>query len=94
MKTTIQIKTGEFEYIMQEFESGLEPDKAVEAYNNLKDAYTPQRGISVKDFNEWLDKYLLTQTGSVDEYNSMSPEQKSTIQIIKRSLARIKNKQE
>lgn len=87
MKTTIQIKTGEFEYIMQEFDGT--PEQAVDAFKALKASYSTGVGLEPKAWNAWLDRYLKDQTGDADLYAQMSPEQQNVIQNIKRSIKRI-----
>lgn len=51
-------------------------------------------GLPKKEMDTWLDTYLLSQTGDVNQYSKMSDSQKECVQAIKRSLARIKSKQE
>jgi hypothetical protein len=50
--------------------------------------------LSEKQFNEWLDRYLVEGVGDVEQYLQMDDEQKNIIQIIKRSIKRIKYKNE
>lgn len=51
-------------------------------------------GISTKEFNEALDRYLTDGTGETDVYLRMSESQKAVFQEVKKSLKRIKAKQE
>ncbi len=88
MKTTFQIRTGDFEYIMQEFEGT--PEEAVQAFKALKSAWSGGDGLAPKDFDYFLDTYLFDGTASADVYAAMNPEQQKIIQTIKRSLKRIK----
>ena len=49
-------------------------------------------GLSSKDWNAFLDKYLETGKGETEIYFQMSDEQKRVIQEVKRSLKRISYK--
>lgn len=91
MKTTVQIKTGEFEYIMQELDGT--PDEAVEAYQALRSAYqgvtATDKLLDAKKWNPLLDKYLNGGSMSSEDYYAMSPTQQFCIQEIKKSLQRL-----
>lgn len=49
-------------------------------------------GLPPKDFNAWIDNYLLTGTGNADLHAQMNPEQQGIIKAIQLSRKRIKNK--
>lgn len=91
MKTTVQIKTGEFEYIMQELDGT--PEEAVEAYQHLKAAYQGVTGtdklLAVPLWNVLLDSYLNGGSMTSDDYYAMSPTQQFCIQEIKKAFKRI-----
>lgn len=54
-----------------------------------------ETGLPDKEFNAFLDHYLLTgECEDIDQYEKLGKEQYMIIQAIKRSLARIKRRQE
>ncbi len=57
MKAQIQIKTGDFEYIMEEVEAATHED-AVRAFNALKKAYYLGGGLPEKEFQAIYDTLL------------------------------------
>lgn len=90
-RTTIQIKTGEFEYIMQEVEVES-PEAAVEAYKALKRAYEGGGvGLSAKDFNAALDEFMKSGNlvGGTELYAQMNGTQKGIMQELKKAFKRI-----
>ncbi len=95
MKTTIQIRTGEFEYIMQEIDADT-PETAVEAFQSLQRAYNGGFGIEAKEFNAALDLYLKDYPkkgkGNTEQYIAMSKEQQQVFQELKKHFDRINNK--
>lgn len=91
LKTTVQIKTGEFEYIMQEGEHTA--TGAVEAFRALKHAWEGGKGLAEKDYNIFIDRYLLGEENQLETYNAMNDTQKWCVQVIKRSLKRIKSRE-
>lgn len=68
------------------------PGEAITAY---KIATSPQTGIDMKDMNMIVDKMLMGQAveGGIELYEKMSPEQKYTVQTIKRALKRSEAKE-
>lgn len=95
IKTQIQIRTGDFEYIMQEVEV-IGATGAVEAFNELKDTFkasqTAPEGLQTKEFDRVLDKYLSGGGMDAEAYGKMSKIQVELVQTVKRSLARIKRR--
>lgn len=93
MKNTIQIRTSDFEYIMQEFEGT--PEEAVDAFKALKGAWTGGTGLPEKDFNHCLDTYMTTGTlnGGTELYHQMNEKQQYVFQSLKKAFKRIKSKQ-
>ena len=70
------------------------PERVKEEYDKYIQAFKVQEGISEKDMNAYMDKYLMGDLRELNEqYQKMSPSQQSCIQTIKRSLARIKARQ-
>lgn len=92
-KYLIQIPTVQFGLISTEI-AGTH-DQAVEEHNALLKAYQGDKtgaGLPGKEWNQWLDTYLTSNTGDADLYQAMSLEQKNIIQEIKKSVKRIKSK--
>lgn len=49
-------------------------------------------GLSIKEWNAWIDRYMTDGKGSSELYDQMSDEQKGIIQAIKLSMKRLKAK--
>lgn len=49
-----------------------------------------QEGLSNKEWNKVLDKYLLTQTMFSSDYQDLNDEQRLVIQTLKRAFKRFK----
>lgn len=93
MKITHQIRTGDFEYIMEELEVETH-EQAVEAHQKLKSAfqtkdYVPLGGLDDKDWRIALDGYLTIGNLPSDVYERMNDTQKNIMQEIKKSMKRI-----
>jgi hypothetical protein len=69
-------------------------EEAKDRYLEAKYIFTEKEGLDDKNWRRVLDRYLSENTMSPDEYDQMSNEQRRTVQEIKRSFARIKNKQD
>lgn len=89
-KTTIRIPTDPYAYLEVDYEG--EPDEVVGVYQQFTKLLKPQAGLPAKEWNSALDRYLVNNDLDAEVYESMSREQKDLIQEIKRSLARIKSK--
>ena len=91
MKTQLQIKTGEFEYIMQEFENEdlktHSPQEAVETFIALKKAYFMGAAMPDKDFNALYDtiKSKKSVNGDPGIMGQMSHAQQFAINELKKS---------
>lgn len=94
MKVTIRIPTDQYAYaeVEKEFDTNPSPEDVAGMYREFKEAFTVKEGLSAKDFNAWLDRYLTDNTGDVEMYVKMNPEQQGIIQAIKRSVNRISAK--
>ncbi len=93
MKTEIQIRTGDFEYINRSSEIIMTHEEAVCWFNELKEAFkTPKvgEGLEKKAFDGFLDKMMMGGSIHVSDYEQMNGEQQVLIQAVKRSQARIK----
>lgn len=91
-KAQIRIPTEQFAYIELEVEDTAENIVLIH-YDFLR-MVKPKVGIPDKEYNDFVDRYLLGEKNHVEVYQLMSPEQQTCVQTIKRSLARIKAKQE
>ena len=87
----IRISTGQFEYI--NFKVNDAPEAIFELNRRLRALNREQTGISEKDYSGFIDRYLSGETNHVETYQAMSDKQKETVQIIKRSLARLKSRE-
>jgi len=96
---TIRIPLAQYSYIEYEFDGT--PFQAIAEHNNLVRFYqeclkTPHveanSGLSVKDWNQALDSYLMTQRLTEEQITGMSDKQRGLINEIKKSLSRIKAK--
>ena len=104
MKTTIRLPLGQFEFIEQTFEENITAEMAVNAFNDLKEAYKASQnaqneptgaGIPQKEYNLIYDQLL--NTGSVIGDPSvigehMSREQKTALNELKKAIKRLKAK--
>lgn len=93
MKSIIRIPTTQYGYLEFEFEGT--PEEAIEEHNRILKLYAGGGGLDVKSFNIFMDDYLSGKMEGLGElYHAMSPYQQEVVQIIKRSLKRIKSKME
>lgn len=98
MKITYRIPTSQFAFyeVEEVEEANLTPAEIADRFNQHERAYKGSKvipeGISTKEFNDALDKYLTDGTGNTELYQAMSPEQKACFQEIKRSYARLEGK--
>lgn len=91
MKYKIHIPTEQFGFVEVE----LDPEEGrsvVEVYREVASMFKVNEGLSTKDFNACLDRYLNDGTGETETYLAMSPAQQAVIQEIKKSFKRIKAK--
>lgn len=92
MKATLRMPT-ETSFAFIEIETEVESvEQAIEGYAQAMAQLKPQVGLSEKDFQVWLDNYLVNATGDAGKYAEMSPEQQNIIQNIKRATKRIKSR--
>ena len=91
MKTTFQIRTGDFEYIMQEYEK-LSPEEAIEKFSELKTKFNGGFGLDAKDFDTFIQNQLNGVDNHTDTIEQLSSEQMKMYQINKRALSRINYK--
>lgn len=88
MKYKVHIPTEQYGFVEVEFEQ--ETGRSVaDVYTEVASMFKPQEGLSPKDFNTALDRYLSDGTGETNTYLAMSPAQKQTIQDIKRAFKRL-----
>ena len=65
------------------------PEEIVQAYRDFSALTKPREGLSSKEFNQALDRYLSEGTGDAEVYIAMSQEQQGVIQEIKKAFKRI-----
>ncbi len=84
MKTQLQIRTGDFEYIMQECEA--DANEAVAAFKALKEAWAPKPGLAPKVWNDCIDSYMATGTlvSGTELYVEMNEKQQFFFQELKK----------
>lgn len=92
MKTQIRIPTVQYGYLEFPFEGT--PEEAIAEHNRTLKLYSGGGGLSDKEFNIWLDKYLMSQEGDGEQYMKMNPAQMEVIQTLKRAFKRIAYKHE
>ena len=87
-KAELRIPKDQYAYIQIQVEGTLaeiqEMYRALSSTNELKD----------KEFNAFVDAYLAGSPVSSEDYMACSDKQKEVVQVIKRSLKRIKSKLE
>lgn len=93
MITKLRIPTqDQFAFLECEFEGTA--DEAYAEYRRVTAMVQGGEGLPDKEFNAVLDEYLTTKQikNGVDLYETMNVSQQATIQTIKRSFARTKDK--
>lgn len=86
---TLRIPTDAYAYI--EIQINGTKEEIVQAYHDFKNYYDSSisEGLSKKEFDSALDRYLSEGTLHSEEYAKMNNGQKALIQAIKRSTKRI-----
>lgn len=69
------------------------PEMILEAYNEFTRLVKPVLGLTERDFQPILDRYLQDNIMTSAEYESLGTEQKSLVQTLKRAFKRLKAKQ-
>ncbi len=87
MKITYHIPTEQYGFIEVEY-SETENTPAYEEVKNMFDTAGP--GLTPKEFNAVVDRYLNEADMDSELYASMNSEQKTIIQCLKRAFKRIK----
>lgn len=93
MKIISHIPTEQYGFVEVHHDSMNPADIKME-YTMYSQAFQVKEGLSNKDFNTALDEYLTSNTGNTETYLAMSPEQQRVFQEIKKSLKRIKAKED
>lgn len=86
-KAQLRIPTEMYAYIEVSVEGTAED--ILDAYKEFNEIIKPKAGLSQKDFNACLDRYLNDGTGETEVYLAMSPSQQAVIQEIKKAFKRI-----
>ena len=92
MKMLLHFPVEQYGFIEVEEDIGS-IEEAFDVYHISAKFYKSGEGISVKDFNDALDTYLVKETGNTEQYLSMSKQQQDVFQEIKKALARIKSRE-
>lgn len=82
----IHIPTAQYGFIEAEVETAYE---AHQLHHEITEQFKAGAGLSDRDFNKVLDRYLTDGTGETQDYLDMNNEQKWLIQHIKRAYKRI-----
>lgn len=96
MKTVVQIKTADFEYISQEFNADMEAGKAVEAFLDLRRVWQErtQTKLTRKEWNDLVDGYLHGKSVLTSDFEKMNDTQKWMLHELDKAFSRIKPKHE
>jgi hypothetical protein len=93
MKYTIHVPVEQYGYIEGTYDT---IPGAIEGYREISKAWKapvePENGLNLKDWQKTLDNYLMTGRIDGEAYEKMSDKQKGLIGEVKRSLTRIKAK--
>ena len=92
MKATLHFPTEQFGFAEVEIEVDS-PIEALQKYTETTRANNTGAGLPDKDYNSFVDRMLLGESNELEQYTQMSDEQKTTIQVIKRALKRLKTKE-
>lgn len=92
MKYTIHVPVEQYGFVEVENDNFSTPEEIEEAYRETKEAFSEKSGSGLpkKEFDQFLDNYLMEARTSLSDYEKMDEAQISIIQTIKRSKARIK----
>lgn len=82
----LHIPTEQYGFIEVEVET---IEEAVDMNLAVKNAFKPKVGLSQKEFNKALDRYLTDGTGDTETYLAMNNDQKRVIQEVKKAYKRI-----
>lgn len=100
MKITLHIPVEQYGFVAVEMEgeeiSEGNAEAVADLYRYYQDAFKEKNGAGIpsKEYNTALDEYLTSNTGNTETYLAMSPEQQRVFQEIKKSLKRIKAKED
>ena len=89
MKTTIQISTGQYEYIMQEFDRELTPVEACDKYLALKATWHRDGGLDDKQLSTFYQNFLEGKDNHIEQLEQMSQEERRNYKALKRARNRI-----
>lgn len=92
MKADIRLPTTQYGYI--EFHVEGEADEIIAEHNRLVSLYASNgEGISDKEYNTFIDEYMSGKHPQLDVYVRMNQKQQDAVQVIKKSIARLKAKE-
>jgi hypothetical protein len=88
----IHIPTAQYEFVEIDLPDSTTPVEVKTKYDEYVRAFKVNEGISTKEFNSALDRYLNDGTGDTETYLNMSPDQQRIFQEIKKSIKRTEDK--
>lgn len=94
MKTSFQVSTGDYEYILQETDTPMSAEEAVSAFLELRHVYSNRvrSKLTKKEWNDCLDKYLQDEGMSEECMSKMNEVQKWMIHELDKAFSRINNR--
>lgn len=91
----LHIPLAQYEFLEYEIEGTVE--EAIEETIKVKKLYEIKQGeepgLSEKDFQKMVDKYLTSETLQMEDIDNLNRIQKYWLDVTRRALARIKNRQ-
>lgn len=85
----------QYEFLELDFEGT--PEEAIEETIKIKKLYDIKQGdepgLSEKDFQKVVDRYLTSETLQMEDIENLNRIQKYWLDVTRRSLSRIKNRQ-
>lgn len=93
-KYEIHLPTEQYGFILKHYEG--DDEGVVQEYRSLQTEWgaKTEDGIPTKEFNAFVDSYLSGNLNGLNEtYQRMNAQQQDVVQIIKRSLARLKGRE-
>ncbi len=97
MKITHRIATEMYEFVEVSIEASdeMSAERIEIAHRELKDAFKPKpiNQLPEKEWRIFLEKVMLNEPNHIDQYEKCSPEQKKTINEIKKTLKRLESRQ-
>ena len=93
MKAELHIPVESFGFVAIELDD-FNAGKVAETYKEYADAFKNRDGLDKKSYDLFIDNYLNGVSNHLEDYEKMNDQQKMIVQTIKRSLARIKGREQ